>query len=149
MFESTETVSGTGVLGGMLADNGGAVHTVSLSATPANPALDAGDSTLANQLITPTGVVSSTVDTDTFPSVNAINNGTITLQNFESIVEPGSASETWSTEARNGGTGNDYFANAGDPDPSLVFDLGSIHLLSDVAIWGNAIAAANDIKVFT
>jgi hypothetical protein len=37
----------TGVLSGLLADNGGPVETVALATTPSNPALDAGDDTLA------------------------------------------------------------------------------------------------------
>ena len=38
----------TGVLSGVLADNGGPVQTVALAPTPTNPAIDAGDRRLAD-----------------------------------------------------------------------------------------------------
>ena len=47
VFASVTADTHTGVVSGVLADNGGPVQTVALAASLTNPALDAGDDTLA------------------------------------------------------------------------------------------------------
>jgi len=68
-----------------------------------------------------------------------------TLENYETALESGSFDKKWITHDPNGGTGNGYFAN-GVPAPVLTFDLGQLHQLSDVVIWGYASGTNNDAK---
>ena len=119
-----------------LANNGGGTLTHAFDSNSA--AVDAGNDEFVLAIEKPVGVTSSTSADDFFPASNLLANTTITRTNYATTPD---SSGSWVTVARNGATG-DYFDNSTDPNPVLTFDLGSVELLSEVAIWGYSIATA-------
>ena len=141
------TIDITTVLNTTLEDNGGSVPTHDL--VLGSPAIDAGsNSSVLDQLIQPIAALASTAGSDFRPAMNLVANRDLTLENYETTNDTAGFDNAWITDDPNGGTGNDYYAN-GTPDPVLMFDLGSMHSLTDVVAWGYQSGLNNDIKDFT
>ena len=83
-------------------------------------------------VVTPVGVTVNTSATDLFPVGNLLTMSGLTLANIATTPHSGN---TWVTRALTGPTvGNNYFAWGG-PTPNLIFDLGSIQVLTDFVAW--------------
>ncbi len=118
-----------------LANNGGATRTHALAV--GSPAIDRGVA-FSDFLLKPTGVVSSTNATDLSSASGLLASTNLTLANYSTTDDVSS----WVTNAPNGGSGNDYFAN-GTPAPVLTFSLDSVYFLTDVALWGYSVGGNN------
>ena len=119
-----------------------------LTLLPAGPAL-----AVEQFLVTPAAVSSSAPD-DFFPAVNLINNSGLdpapTLASYEGARHASaSPSRAWATSSP-GGTGSDYFRNAGS-DPVLTFTLPALYQVTDLVVWGFYYTSSNnnEAKDFT
>lgn len=106
----------------------------------------------AATLVTPTGITSSTTDTDTFVVGNLINNSglsnTVTEANYTTVTHTTNASTSWVTADPAPG-GGDYFGE-GNPNPVLTIDLGGTYNLTNFIYWGyNNGGTGNEAKSFT